>query len=284
MVVAWLPARFHPEDERLPLGQREIRASAFITAGMVGMFATFGFQRPEGWAFNQRYLLELLPLGALCAAWALDRVPFRWSTAGVGVAAGMGAAGLTLWAMPTVEISRALILALPIVLAGLLFVVAVGGSLGKVLPTAAPWLQRAVPALTAVGFGWAMLVHIAEDVRASRVVRARNKTRAAIISAALPATPAAVFAHWGTKDPLPVLHFEHDIVGADTWVDDGRSARVLSEAMLAQGRTIFVLVWGMPLPLLEQLTNGRNVRLLKGRLTLLEVTPTAPVDSPTAGR
>jgi hypothetical protein len=93
----------------------------------------------------------------------------------------------------------------------------------------------------------------------------------------------AVFGHWGVKDPLPVLHFGHDLVAADTWIDDGRSARALSEAMLAQGRAMFVIVWGMPPRILDELVAGRRVRPLQGRVALLEVREGAPPQSAATG-
>jgi hypothetical protein len=278
MLVVWLPARGAE-----PRSRREIRVASLLAAGMIAGFATFGFRRTEGWAFNQRYLLELLPLGALCAAWTLEQHALRWRSLGLGTAAGLGAAGLTLWATSEPGTSRLLILTLPILLAGVLAVAALGGELGRIWPKGAPWLRRAVPVLTAVGFGWAALIHLGDDVRASRARRAKNEARAAAIGALFPPGPVAIFAQWGVKDPLPVLHFGHDLVVADTRTDQGRSARVLSQAMLAQGRTILVILRGMPPAIVEELAAGRRARLLAGPPELLEITPAAPSDLPQQG-
>jgi hypothetical protein len=124
------------------------------------------------------------------------------------------------------------------------------------------------------------MIHLASDVRASRARRAWNKRLAAGVAAVLPPTPVAIFAHWGAKDPLALLHFEHDLVVADTWVDEGRSARALSEALLAQGRTLFVVPRTMPRPILAELLDGRQARLLAGPLTMFELTTTPPSELP----
>ena len=278
MLLVWLP-QSGPE----PRSRREIRVASLIMAGMIAAFATFGFRRTEGWAFNQRYLLELLPLGALCAAWTLEQQALRWRSLALGMVAGLAAAGLTLWAAPSPQVSRHLVLALPVLLAAVLAVAALGAQLGRLWPRGAPRLGRAVPVLTAMGFGWAALIHLGDDVRASRERRARNEARAAEVGAVLPPAPVAVFAHRGVKDPLPVLHFEHDLVVADTRIDQGHSARELSAAMLAQGRTVFVILKGMPLTTLDELARGRRVRLLPGPHELLEITAGEPPDLAATG-
>jgi hypothetical protein len=91
------------------------------------------------------------------------------------------------------------------------------------------------------------------------------------IAERLPATPVAVFAHWGAKDSLPPLHFGHDLVVADTWVDHGQSARELSQALMNRGRTVFVIPLTMPPPILAELVEGRSVRILPGLPELLEL-------------
>jgi hypothetical protein len=266
--------------DRTPRRTQELRSASIVFAGVIGAFASFGFRRTDGVSFNERYLLELLPLGAVCAAWALEELPLRWRWLTLATAAGLATAGIALWLPGALGFgngpSRVLVVTLPVTLAGLLVATTLGRELGRSSPRAASWAARALPMLTAVGFGWAAMIHLATDVRASRARRAWNQRLAAGVEAVLPPTPVAIFAHWGAKDPLPVLHFEHDLVVADTWVDQGRSARALSEVLLAQGRTVFIVPRTMPLPILDQLLEGRQARLLAGPLTMLELATEPP--------
>src|SRR5262249_17419457 len=64
----------------------EARALALPILGVLGLFPFYGFRRIDGWCFNQRYLLELMPLAAVALAWALDGLELRWLAALAGAA------------------------------------------------------------------------------------------------------------------------------------------------------------------------------------------------------
>ena len=70
--LAWLPWFRMPEARR-----RQIRLLSLVTLAIIAVFAFAGVSRNEGLSFNQRYLLELLPLAAVGFAWALDGLNVR---------------------------------------------------------------------------------------------------------------------------------------------------------------------------------------------------------------
>jgi hypothetical protein len=57
--------------------RRQLRLLSMVTLSLLVVLALAGTRRHEGFAFNQRYLLELLPIAAVGFAWALDGLVAR---------------------------------------------------------------------------------------------------------------------------------------------------------------------------------------------------------------
>ena len=81
--LAWLPWFRMPEAR-----QRQTRLLSLVTLAVLAVFAFAGVSRIEGLSFNQRYLLELLPLAAVGFAWALDGLNVRLQRVFIGALVG----------------------------------------------------------------------------------------------------------------------------------------------------------------------------------------------------
>jgi hypothetical protein len=212
-----------------PGGAGELRRLSLLVAGVLGLFALYGFQRYDGLCFNERYLLELVPFMALALAWSLDDLDWsvRSAVAG-GLLAGLGLAAV-LSLEPDLSTRLRLLAWPPLLLAGGL---------------AIAWLlrSRGVGLLLGACLGWALAAHLLDDLPASRRLRAANAARLAAVEAAIPATErSAIFAYGGDKDALGPLTLERDVVIVDPWIDDSAGAPVLLDALRAQGRTVYFL-------------------------------------------
>src|SRR5207249_4604219 len=71
-VAAWVPARWIPWANLGSSRRRQLRLLSLVTFAILGTFAVSGVLRDDGLSFNERYLLETLPLLAIAFAWALD--------------------------------------------------------------------------------------------------------------------------------------------------------------------------------------------------------------------
>jgi hypothetical protein len=248
LVVAWLRrAAFAPATTR------ELRAFSLLVVAVVGMFAVFGFRRHDGWCFNQRYLLELMPI--LAVSWPLlleDRSPrlaALLSGAGLAIILLVPVAGLD----PRDTARQDILLQAPLAIAAALAAVwllwragrASGGLLGVCLGAA---------------LGWALAVHAFDDLRSSRALRGVHASQLDALSRLIPKEErAALFTFWGNKDAFGPMTLDRDFVIADVWIDRGASARVLSEALLGQGRSVYLLSRGMSSDTIKSLVKDRKV-------------------------
>lgn len=248
-VLARSPAGGGREVRRRRL--REVRALALVVLPTLAMFSATGVLRTDGFGFNQRYFLELLPLTAVAFAWWLDDVELPR----VGFLAGaLGAAVLVLGALswpPDAVTRQRLLLYAPLGIAGLLILA---------------WIFRRAgsrPGILAFAVGaaltWGLCVHLGEDLATSRAMRQISATRADALADALPSR-AALFAFWGNKDAVGPLLFDHDLVVADVRNDQGAGAMELKEAFFEQDRPVFILATGFPPGGLEVLAAGHPVR------------------------
>lgn len=219
--------------------RREARAlSVIVFATLVG-FAISGIGRTDGLNYNQRYFLELVPLVAVAFAWSLDRFTVDRCRLATGLLlGGLPVVGALYWAPleARLYVQTLLPLALAVLLTG-------------------AWIhasrQRETPSLTLlVGacLGWALFVHLADDVRESLTYRAQ-KLR--VLRALDPVIPdrSAVFTYASPKDALGPLQLDRDVVILDTFFDHGADAPRLAQALLATGRRVFVLANGVPQPI-----------------------------------
>ena len=251
LAVSVWTSRFKLPDEH----RRQMRYLSLVMASIFTMFAFAGVGRHDGLAFNQRYLLELLPLCAVVFAWALDglrmRVPHLLLGAGVGAAAVLlilasgpatGGPEIPRWSLRVVAILKT-----PLVLAGV-FAIA--------------WFtaRTQIRARSIAGFaaglclGWGLLLHLADDVFASHRTRRYTMARTQALADVLPDRSALV-AWWWHRDPAAVLLLDRDIVILDIWADNGRAAPALIRHLLDQGRRVLLLEDDVPAPVLQGVTH-----------------------------
>jgi hypothetical protein len=238
----------------LPEVQRQhIRLMSFVVLSVIGAFTIAGTSRHEGLAFNQRYLLELLPLLAITFAWTVDRLGLKLPALAAGAALGAACALAILVAPPIaggpeVPLWRLRDLAL------LWFLVK------------AEYRVRTLLAL-AVGasLAWGTAIHLFDDVSWSQRLRSANLQRTELFDQAL-TDGSALVAYWGLKDPAGPLLLDRDIVIIDAHADDGEDAPVLIRELLDKQRAVFVFKDGFPPMMLDRILNGLHAVPVSDRL------------------
>jgi len=232
-------------------GGPEMRRISVLVAGVLGLFAFYGFRRYDGICFNERYLLELVPFMALALAWSLDGLDWSWRAAVAGALVAGGGLAVALQLDLGVSARLQLLAWPPLALAAGL---------------AIAWLLRPslVGLLLGACLGWGLVAHLLDDLPASRRFRRHNEERLAAVAGAIPeGERSAVFAYWGDKDPLGPLTLDRDVVIVDPWIDESATAPALFDALRAQGRTIYFLNGvppTIPRPELRQLSPEVLVR------------------------
>jgi len=241
---------------------RELRCLALAVWPMLAVFAVAGASRTDGWSYNQRYFVELVPLAAVALAWILGDAVRRWRPLLLGAAVGALLAAAALARPPEAPVRHLAIAYLPLLVAALF---------------TALWLfaRRRAGALALVAglaLGWAVALHLGDDLTASRGLRESNRQRLASVADDVP-QGAAVFAFWGAKDSLGPLLLDHDAVIADPFADGGEAAPQLVTAFLAAGRPV-VVVLPFPGDLLSRMAAGRPV--VRRGAFLAQVQPVEP--------
>jgi hypothetical protein len=233
---------------------RELRAIALILFPVIAMFSAAGVSRTDGLGFNQRYLLELVPLAAVAFAWSLDGVRIERSWVLAGVLGGMTLTGLALLQAPGETARSTMLLRVPLALAGFLLV---GWTFQRLRPAAAGgrWLSL----LAGAALGWSLTVHLGDDLRASRALRARNLFLFNAYERALPppTTPAALVTWWGMKDAAGPLQIDRDLVILDAGNDGGENLPAMVDALQAEGRRVLLVATGFPRPVLSAVFTDR---------------------------
>jgi hypothetical protein len=253
-IVAWMPGFGIPERRR-----RQLRLLSLVSLTVLAVFAFAGVSRMEGLSFNQRYLLELLPLTAVGFAWALDGLNVRFQPVLVGALWGVLLVVLILFGTPVgggpqdlLWLTRILaLLKVPLVCSAALAVV---------------WFvarsrERARPMLAGVAglcLGWGLTLHILDDVDLSHRYRGRKRAETVALGRVL-TNGSAVFAHAASKDAVVPLLFDRDIVILDMRADDGKDAPMLIRELLGRGRKVFLLQDGAPSELLSRVRAGWEV-------------------------
>lgn len=252
--VGGLPAR----------ARRELRGLSILVFGVVAAFSLAGFGRSEGFCFNMRYFLELMPLGAVATAWIVQRYvgwkPVLVVSALVGAVPALATFGIP---MP-LYVHHLIILRAPLVLAALLAFAALHArktDRGK-------WLA---PALAA-SVGWAVIVHIGDDVLAALKIRAKHEYYTDIVATQLGREKTALIAYWGATTPFSPLTLTRDLIIVDPFLDHGETARPLVNQLLANGFRVVVLPQKMPREIYGAIIEGNATReLWADQLVLIEV-------------
>jgi hypothetical protein len=245
----------------------DLLASSLTVFGMLGLFAAYGL-RQDGWSLNQRYLLELVPLLAVALAVAAERAGPGTRPAAAGGFASLGLVLAITRLGPYETLRHRFLLDLPIALA-LLCVVAWAAACRRPAPAGA---SRAFSALLGACLGWALAVHLFDDLAASRGRRAATLRQTQAYAQDLPDAPAAVLAYWGAKDALAPLLLSRDLLVLDPWIDGGRDASRLAAELIARGRRVFVARASFPSDLLDRIATERALRAVPRGTSLVELT------------
>ncbi len=256
MALAW-----RRRSEKKPV-QIELRIFSLLVLAVFALFSFVGFSRTDGICFNQRYFIELIPLAVAAAAWLTEGwLQRRGLLIGLLVGAVLGCVVLS---FPRHSLFRQIaLMRLPL---AMVFLLVVGWALRRRKSGAA-----ILSATLGVALLWSCAVHLGDDLGASRALRRINLARTALLERKL-SYPAGLLAWNPTKDAAASLLLEHDLVLLNCWADGGQSARLLSDALLARGRRIYLIFDGFPREVLRQILAGRRIRQISRKpLWLVEI-------------
>jgi hypothetical protein len=234
--------------------RREVLAISLAVGGLLGAFALQSPARTDGICYNQRYLLELVPALAVVLAWGLEASRPRWGwSLGGGVLGGL-LAGLVLIAWPPAHgLRQLLLMKLPLLLAGSLVLAFALHRRG--------WGHRLLWAALGASVGWALVLHLGDDMAATRRIRGMNQEIQRLAAPCLPAEPSALVVDSGLKDAFGPLQVDRDLAIVVPWIDGGRDTPRLVDEALANGRRVFVLRPRLPQRFVGRLVApGRRLR------------------------
>jgi hypothetical protein len=224
----------------------ELRMIACCVFPILLVFAIAGPERTDGFCFNQRYLLELIPLLAVALAIGIS----RFNIHPIGALAGGAAVIVSMMRVhPSPTAQPVLFSVIPIGI-GLLLIGAWSFQTSKTTP-------RLLGVLLGAAIGWALFVHLYDDFDADRRRRALHLMAARLADAHLP-NDAALFAYRWRGVSFGVLQMDRDLVIVDPYADNGETAGVLARELEQQGRRIFVYPPGMPPKTMEAIIEGAS--------------------------
>ncbi len=253
--------------------RRELRAMAAPFAATLGLFAIYGFSRTDAGCLNQRYLLDLMPLGAVALAWILDAHPLRRG----GLLAGLIASAAAVAALARIRLPAPVLgreLAAPVltdlehlrVLAVLYVPLAIAVALALATLSPRSRLRRLLSPLLGAALGWALAIHVLEDRAGSRAARVDSAARAAAAAEVVARERSpVVFGFWSRVYPLGPLKIDQDLDLLLGWADGWRDFPALVRTFRARGRPVLLLCEGM-LPAYQRSVLGR-ARLRAERLS-----------------
>lgn len=277
--LSWVPRTSMPAAQRA-----QLRFLSIPTGGLLAVFSLAGLERHDGLCFNERYLLELVPILAVGLAWSLngDAIPVRRLAGGaaVGVVAVVAILGMTpigresaaaLWTLRQYGILKLPVL----VAAGLVLAWAVGRGFG------APGARALVPGLLGVALGWGATIHLGQDLAASRAMK-HGALAAAEAYRPLLADRTGLMV-WGLhKLGVGPLLFERDIVVVDVRIDSGKDAPRLAQELLERGRRVYLVKAFFTEKVLEDLARFDLVKVADRPLEMYELRLAAGAASGTA--
>lgn len=264
-VMAWTRTRRWSHDDK-----REIRALSLVILPVLAVFFFAGSRSIDGWAFNQRYFLEIVPVSVLILAVGARGMGLSWNGLGMGIIAGVLIALLVMGS----------ILPVPRHMATMWFPLLLAFICGGLAVAPTPRFAGIFTLVLGCSLGWALFVHVGDDLLHSSQRRRVNAERARILTANVP-DHSVLFVYWGAKDATGPLLLAKDVVLLDAWADDGHDAPRLAGAALSMGRRVVVLAESFPQPILDALSDGRIVRTIPADgLTLFEVRSSVPSSDP----
>lgn len=273
LLLAWVARRAADGGGEAARRRRELRVLSLVVLPILLVFALFGANRTDGFSFNQRYFLELVPLVAVAFGWAAAPALRRRQTLLFGGLAGTVLTAAVLVRPPDAVIRHQALRWLPLLLAVSLLAAWWAARRGGASRDGnrGAGARRALALLVGASLAYGLVAHVGEDLRSSRLIRQRNLALAEAADAVLPQR-AALFAIWGNKDPYGPLLLDRDLVIADPFSDRGETAPALVAALLSRGTPVY-LAGPFPAPLLRAMRGSMEVR--RAGPTLLEIVPPA---------
>ncbi len=252
----WLARRRRSADRQSPPSadatidtpgrRREVLAISLLVGGLLGAFALQSPTRTDGICYNQRYLLELVPALAVVLAWGLEALRPRpvWLLGGAVLGGLLAGLILGAWS-PADGLRQLLLLKLPLLLAGLLMLAFVRRR--------RDWGHTLLWAALGAAVGWALVIHLGDDMAASRRIRQMNQRIQQLAAPCLPAEPSALVVDSGLKDAFGPLQVDRDLAIVVPWIDGGRDTPRLVGEALVNGRRVFVLRPRLPAEFVDRL-------------------------------
>jgi hypothetical protein len=244
---------------------RELRALSLPVVFVLGLFAYAGFIRNDGICFNQRYFLELVPLAAVAFALTLERRELPVKPLVAGAIVGAVVTFFLLRLDVASEIRQRVELDVPLRIALLLLFVYWLASRIRIR-----WI---LPAVAAASVLWAAVIHLGEDLPASRLCRTGKLKTRREVEARMPQGPAALVVFGSWADVFGPTLVERDLVVANAAIDGGATLEPLARGFLAQSRRVFALGYRMPPETGSALATAFDVRTLPNTrpVPLLEI-------------
>ncbi len=236
-----------------------LRALSIPFAGVILLFTMAGTSRHEGLAINQRYLLELLPLAACALAWAVEASgTLKAVHLAAGAFGGLVAGAAIAQLHPDIPLRQNALLHAPLFLSGILVVTWAGSRASGIA-------RRTLPVFLGLACGWAAAVHLRDDLPTALSFRAMNFAKQVAAERALgdDGRPAAILG-WRPVAYGPI-QLDHDLVIADTSLDEGRTAPALVDALLTRGRRVILDPAFLEPSLIRKIVRGRPVRVIGQR-------------------
>jgi hypothetical protein len=268
LLLCWWPGlatRYWKPDTR-----RELRFLSLLVFPVLAMFAATGPTRTDGLCFNQRYFCELVPMVAIALAWGIDGLVGRPRALLAGGLVGSVVALASLQFHHLAPLRHYLVMYLPLMLA-LLLAVAWGAWI-RADPHTGGRRPYAVAALVLLGasLGWGCIVHLGDDLPASRILRHSREDYLRQLEPFV-TDGSAVLATGAIKDALGPLQLRRDVVIAVPGFDLGERTKDLVDALLARGRRVLIMPNSLPRELLDPILEGRRVRTLGRPVFFIEV-------------
>jgi hypothetical protein len=230
---------------------------SLVAGGVLAAFAVSGASRDDGFSFNQRYLLELVPLAAVAFAWSVEHLGLRVRTIVAGGAIGTLAFLAVMIVSPDASSLYTALMTVPLVLA-------LGALVAWISSRFLSHGRNVLALMIGICLGWSLAVHLGQDLRGSHRSRNHNLSRMHALAPEL-TDGTVLVTYWGTKDAAVPLLFDRDFLILDLRADEGKDAALLIRDLLSRGRRVLVLEEEMPAEVLDRAVGTFNAQPLSGK-------------------
>jgi hypothetical protein len=245
-LAAWISRHGSNEAAR-----RNIRALSLLLIPTLAIFCLAGF-RTDGLSFNQRYLLELVPVAAILVALCLDGL----SLSRMNMIAGFLLSGVLFSAaliIPGRNVLHLATLKLPLLLA---LMVILGWAL-----RARTSFRRILGVGIGLCIGWSLSME-SIDLIASRSIRTRNAVVLDSLDHIIP-DHSVLFAYWGRqKAAAGPLQLTKDVLILDPWADAGKDAPGLARSLARENKRIFIFGTGIPPEIMQSIQGSDSLAVV----------------------